>query len=178
MAPNTLTCPPIATPASPIPWVMPNPLHQPVCTAQEAAIVASCFLLGGQNCNALPQISPYCQACAVVPGNAARYGALIQFDPSRPAELNVSGCVGAVSGNASATGCGARLLAEEECEMAACNHCNTEPEYLACMRSAAATTCAPQAAAAACADGPLTVCVRGNSAVEQATHLIALFCMP
>lgn len=175
--PATLTCAPIATPVSPIPWVPPNPLHQPVCTPQEASIVATCFTLGGQYCNALPNISPQCQTCAVVPGNSPRYGALIQVDPSRPAELNVEGCVSALTGDGSATSCGARLLAESVCETNACNHCSTDAEFDQCNRAAASTTCASQAAAAACADAPLATCVQGKSRVEQATHLVALFCM-
>jgi hypothetical protein len=166
----------MAVPLSPPVWVPPNPLRRPACTAQEASIVASCFTLGGQYCNALSSVRPTCQTCAIVDASSPTYGALVQTDPYSPAELNIPGCVSALTGDVSANSCGARLMAESNCELSACSQC-ADADLDACLDAAARTTCAAQYQAASCADGPLATCIHGNSLVDQATYLVSLFCM-
>lgn len=175
--PTQPACTPIAGSGPHSQWVPPNPLKHPVCSAQEAQVVAACFTLGGQYCNQLSAVNPNCVTCAVSSAGSPTYGALVQYDQYHAAAPNIAGCISALTGNISNTSCGAAWLAEDDCEYASCAHC-AQQDYAACTAAAATTTCAQTAAAAACAQQALGICVRGSSDVDIAINMIGLFCMP
>lgn len=173
---TTSACQPLAVGGPASPWVQPNPVQRHVCSAAEAQVVATCFTLGGQYCQNLNAVNPACQSCAVTPAASPTYGALVQVDQSSPAQPNITGCVGALTGNPTASGCGAKLESEIECEANACARC-ADADRGACANQAAATVCAAQRQASSCADQALATCLQGQSAADQAINLVAIFCM-
>ncbi len=174
--PTTATCQPLAVNAPLSPWVPPNQVQRHVCSQAEAQVVAACFTLGGQYCQNLGAVNQACQACAVTPAASPTYGALVQIDQNSPAQPNITGCVGALTGNPTASGCGAKLEAEVECEANACARCSDQDRG-ACANQAATTVCGAQRAASSCADQVLGTCLQGQTAADQAFNLVAIFCM-
>lgn len=163
--------PPAAT------WIPPHALHRNVCTPQEAAAIVSCFVQN-QNCDVL--VSSACHQCAVSGDTTGYSSALIIHDqnPSRGPELNVEGCVAAMSGDPSATGCGPKLVAKYACEAAACSTCADPTSAQQCAAQSDTTTCATQNTAAQCAGPYMSQCVQGTTDLEVAFNLVKTFCGP
>jgi len=165
---------PVTAPAM---WIPPHALHSNLCTAQDAAAITSCFVQG-QGCDVV--VSATCRACAVS-GDTAQYSsALIVHDQSsaRPLALNIAGCVGAVSGDLSAGGCGAKLAAKEACTASSCAGCTDPIEFQSCAAQAEASVCAAANAGAQCAAPYMAQCVQGTTELEVAFNLVTLFCGP
>jgi hypothetical protein len=146
-----------------------------VCTPQEATALAQCFITQ-QNCQA--PINPACHACAMS-GEASPYSSALLFNAAnQPSELNVEGCVAALSGDTSATGCGPKLQARFACAGNACTACTDEAQRTTCLQQADTTTCSTVNQAAACATPYLPQCVQGNTELEVAFNLVRIFCGP
>jgi hypothetical protein len=164
-------------PVSPMtpPWKEPHPLHQNVCSPSDAAAIANCFV-AGQSCDQPVLVT--CFQCAKS-GLASPYASPLLSDAQgKPAGLNVAGCVGLLAGDGSANGCGPKLEAKVACTSEACAACADEASTKACAGAAATGVCAAQAAAAQCADPYLAECRKGESVLEIAFNLVALFCGP
>ncbi len=157
-------------------WIPPHALHRNVCTPQEAAAIVSCFVQN-QNCQVL--VSSACHQCAVSGDNTPYSSALIVHQtPGVAPELNIEGCVGAVSKDPSATGCGPKLAAKYACAASACAGCKDAAGFQTCSTQADTTSCATQSAAAQCAAPYLAQCVQGTTELEVAFNLVKTFCGP
>lgn len=166
------------TSITPTPWQPPTALHQNKCYPVDAANIATCHLQGGSACS--QPVSALCYGCAVSARTAPSAGPLITNGGGQPASINVPGCVARMTGDLTATGCGAKLLALWDCRAAACNQCGTSTSsgFATCAAQADTTVCATQAAAAACATPHLATCASGTTPVQQGYNLIGLFCGP
>jgi hypothetical protein len=157
------------------PWQPPHALHLGVCSAREAAAIASCFV-DAQNCDV--PVSAACHGCAVSGAESAEAGPLRSELQGQPGGLNVPGCVAQLDGDPSADGCGPKLQAYLVCVDEACAAC-MDPDLLSgCEREADASTCSAAADAAACARPYLAQCEVGATDLEVAFELIAIFCGP
>jgi hypothetical protein len=93
------------------------------CTdAQVDDIMAKCFGANANQaaCDAVTKADATCNNCLVSNSTASAYGAMIGFQTPALFFGNKGGCVAALSGDNSATGCGAKQLALLECEIASC----------------------------------------------------------
>jgi hypothetical protein len=155
------------------PWQPPHALHLGVCTVQDAAAIANCFV-DAQNCDV--PVSADCHACAVSGAESVEAGPLRSELQGQPGGLNVPGCVAQLDGDPSADGCGPKLQAYLVCVEEACAAC-TDPDLLpGCEREAEASTCSAETDAAACATPYLAECEVGATDLEIAFELIAIFC--
>lgn len=170
-------CSPQPTPPPAATWIPPHALHRNVCTPQEAAAIVSCFV-ENQNCQVL--VSSACHQCAVSGDTTPYSSALIVHDqkPGTAPELNIEGCVGAVAGDPSATGCGPKLAAKYQCAAASCAGCTDATGFKTCSASADTTTCATSNTAAQCAAPYMAQCVQGASELDVAFNLVKTFCGP
>jgi hypothetical protein len=73
--------------------------------------------------DAWTQAHPACAACLVTKSTAPSLGPLI--DDGYLLDANVGGCVALLSGDATATGCGARQLEADQCPNLVCAHCQS-----------------------------------------------------
>jgi hypothetical protein len=188
-----LCCPGDATTFTPS-WKQPTAFNQGKCTdAQISAFVdclsgipdaATCKTFGADPANKT------CIQCAATPSTAAAYGPLVEG--SVTIEVNVAGCVANVTGDISATGCGAKVLGLSQCEQAACEaNCPVASTddgtafqaLLACQTKSATTGCKTYADDAACADaleadgGVASICVQGAATfADNAIPMVKLFC--
>jgi hypothetical protein len=170
------SCPPRPVTPPPIKWIPPHALHGNVCTPQDAAAIASCFVQA-QSCEVL--VSATCHGCAVSGDSSASSAALIVHDQSgNTDELNIAGCVGALSGDPSASGCGAKLAARDACITSACTACTDSASLSSCATRAATTVCAAANADAQCAAPYLPQCNQGTTELEVAFNLVRVFCGP
>lgn len=157
-------------------WRPPHQRMQGACTQQEAQAIATCFF-NNQNCE--QQVTAQCHNCAVSsPTASSTYGAIIVDETGqREPEVNVEGCVAAITGDTSASGCGGRLKATYACESAACAQCTDTTQLAQCQQQAAAGPCAQYAQASSQCDSTAAQCLQGGSEVQVAYNLIQMFCM-
>jgi len=80
-----------------------------------------------------------CIACLFSPESDSSYGAIIRVGGSW--KTNTAGCIALVDGDASASGCGARVQAASACYDAACDGCEPFDSYIQCREQALATVC-------------------------------------
>ncbi len=178
-------------------WKPPTAFNQGKCTdAQIGAFVdclsgmpdaATCKTFGADPANKT------CIQCAATPSTAAAYGPLIEGTVT--IQVNVPGCIANRSGDISATGCGAKILALSQCEEAACETNCPVPSgddgtafnaLLACQNKAGDPTtgsCKTFAADATCADaltadgGVASQCNLGGADFSaNAIPMVKLFC--
>jgi hypothetical protein len=175
-------------------WKPPTRFTQGKCTdVQIAAFVdclngkpdaATCKTFTGDAAN------KSCLQCAETPSTAATYGPLVVGTVT--IQVNVSGCIALATGDVSATGCGAKVLALSQCEQTACEpNCpvsssDTGAEFmalLACQMNSDTTVCKKFADDAACAasvegdGGVATMCaLSGATFADNAIPMIKLFC--
>ena len=119
------TCPtPYATiDTSQVTWVPPITPNPTACSDVQISTYFDACLgtnSSSQACNAFVQSSTNatCLGCLVTNSNASAYGALISVGGVDYA--NISGCIAIVTGDTSATGCGAKSEAVTQCESLAC----------------------------------------------------------
>jgi hypothetical protein len=164
-------------------WKAPGALHRGACTSAQADQLVHCvyddplhttkacqdFLAAAEN--------QTCITCGVTSRSEPVWGAIIEYSAQDFPRENVEGCVAALSGDASTNGCGAKLLAVQDCENYVCRACGPEADYNACADVADGTLCASFAAAAACSVPYMEQCwPNGLGPVEAGRHLVKLFC--
>jgi hypothetical protein len=168
-------------------WVPPSALHQGACTPEQAAAFFSQCL--DTDCEAFMAEAPECVSCALsYAGRDTTYGAFYGYPELGIGFVNEGGCVAALSGDTSKTGCGAVMQALEDCTIAACGDCprvGSTEEYSACLDASLTTSCAGYDAAsnecfaAVAADNPSVLqCKRApNERLEGLiTRMVTLFC--
>lgn len=167
-------CTPTSTGTPEVVWRPPH-RQQGACTQQEAAAIATCFF-NNQNCD--QPVTANCHTCAVSSPTASQtFGAIIVDETGqREPEVNVEGCVAAMTNDTSASGCGARLKMTYACESAACSRCDAQG-LAACQRAAATGPCAQYAQQSAQCESVASQCMAGTTEAEVAMNLIQLFCM-
>ncbi len=179
--PPPLACPPQPPPSFvPYPWIPPTAIHKNACTSQQASLLVDClmttvgatpacgnFFNSGQN--------GFCIQCGVTSVNAQRFGPIL--DDGVAHYTNPAGCIAALSGDSSATGCGSTYDALLQCEGASCDRCVSDQDYKACTDAADLGTCKPYASARACSAIYASACI-GSSKVDEAIKLVKLWCMP
>jgi hypothetical protein len=91
-----------------------------------------------------------CATCVVSAETDTRYGAFIRFMSPQIVQSNPAGCIAAVSGDSSSTGCGAIIEASALCTIEACRQCPNLATFTACHADAAKDprTCKPRIDAA------------------------------
>jgi hypothetical protein len=169
-------------------WVPPTPLHQAACNAVEVGdFVARCLTEDG-DCASFMTDAPECHSCALSFIPSTEYGPVFGYDELGVFWANRGGCVAATTGDVSETSCGAKLLALDQCEMAACQACaqaGDADEYMACLDAAEQTSC--QDYATESEECLQAVLVKGGRVVDcdwpreetfesYATRLVRLFC--
>ncbi len=106
------------------------------------------------------------------------YGAIILL--SNGSRLtNISGCIALVDGDESATGCGAKDQAYQECRDTACiSGCATFEAYDQCWVAAGPTVCSPQREGAVCWRRPsYAICTSYNTSDESFIAMAKIFCV-
>lgn len=167
-------------------WRPPSALHRGVCTSAQADQLVLCVYTDPfhmtkpcQDFLNAPE-NAACARCGYSDSTEPVWGAIYsgQF-PESPIE-NVEGCVAALSGETTTSGCGAKLLALFECQTYVCRDCQrSESESYTCGEAAAKTLCAPFATAAACADPFMDQCLpmeTGGRPSEVGRKLVKMFC--
>lgn len=155
-------------------WQPPHALHRGVCTPQDASAIASCFI-DAQSCDVA--VSAACHDCALSSPQSGESAPLQTDEQGVPVGLNIAGCVAQLDGDPSEAGCGPKVEAYLDCVDQACAAC-TDPDLLpGCRDDADATTCSAAAAAADCAIPYLSQCT-GDTLLDTAFDLIAIFCGP
>jgi hypothetical protein len=175
-----LACPPAPIVGfSPQPWSPPAAIHRNACTSQQATTLAGCLMTTAGNTPSCDNFmysgqNGTCIECGVTSITAAHRGPIL--DDGQSYWTNPAGCVAALSGDSSTTGCGATLDILVQCEDAACYRCG-DADYQACIDAADRGECSAYAYGLTCSSLYQTACM-GNSVVDEALKLVKLFCMP
>ncbi len=171
----------------------PTAFHQNVCTPTQVSAFVDCLsgLPDATTCKTFvaAAANKTCIGCAATPSTAASYGPLVEGTVT--IEVNVAGCIANVTNDKTATGCGAKMSANSQCQQLACEtNCpvsatDTGAEFnalLACQDKSETTVCMTYATAAGCADGLIEAgtaaqCANGGSTFgENANAMVTLFC--
>lgn len=174
-------------------WKPPTGSHQGACTEAQTTTFVDCLdNVSDVTCKAFfgAPANTRCISCALDPTGAATYGPLVEGTAG--IDVNESGCIALTTGDASATGCGAKVLALRQCEESACESSCLVPTddagaphavFLACEKNADATVCKAFADGATCANaleadgGVASVCAgSGTTFAEHAKSIVNLFC--
>ncbi|MEO6573941.1 MAG: hypothetical protein ABIP89_08890 [Polyangiaceae bacterium] len=172
-------------------WWPPSAFHRNLCTAAQTSALSDCFvgIPDQMTCDAFnaDSANAACIACAVTQSTAPITGALVE--DAIVISINTAGCVARSTGDVSATGCGAKRQAADQCESFVCApSCPATDQqgfddYIQCLSDADTSTCMTYATAATCvdadlqADGSATQCaLTGASFNENAAQYITLFC--
>lgn len=170
-------------------WTPPLPAQAACAPAQIDQFAADCLdpnTATNAKCQAFNTQYAKCSSCLVTGENAAAYGAAIQRS-NGVISLNVGGCLALVTGDASASGCGAKYEASRQCDAYACDPSCPIPDgddaafkaYLACLQSASSGVC-KSVTQAQCPDpdgGPAAACaLSGGSFIANFKQLAPIFC--
>jgi hypothetical protein len=117
-----------------------------------------------------------CQACMFSTVDESSYGAIsLRADGSWRA--NVEGCIALVSGDLSATGCGAKDQANTQCRDDACTACPNYDSFIACRTAAGASVCSSYANNRACVNSPkFAICTAYATNKEYYVAMSRFFC--
>lgn len=163
-ATSTTVCAPQSIASYKPSWTPPAALHQGKCSGAQIAAFTDCAYghpgYDTAKCDAWNKdaANSACIACAAPGATAAQTGAMLPVAGSTNA--NYAGCVAALTGDVSATGCGAKIQAAEQCRMTSCQSaCPVTPgddaafkAFTKCLDDAWTGECATYAAATTCAD--------------------------
>jgi hypothetical protein len=144
--PDVATCQPSDVNAGDLTWTPPRPINPSGCSdAQISGYFAAC-LNGGSGCSTFEgaTANKACVACINSLITDSAYGPLIAV-PNNVVYANIGGCIALVTGDVSATGCGAKAWEASECEDKACSdNCVGAQfaDYQNCTKAAATGTCA------------------------------------
>jgi hypothetical protein len=162
-------------------WKPPK-AAQPACTEAQVAdekskcwgadVDPSCAAFDRDPANAT------CLQCLLSSSDEKTYGALI-LQPNGGARSNVPGCLVLVDGDASATGCGARYQAFDECLDEACmENCSTYDDFSSCQKIAANNVCRPLLIDASCRLKPeYAICTKYTTFDEYFFAMARMFCI-
>jgi hypothetical protein len=187
-------------------WIAPWPFHSGACKAGEAdLVITACYspTANSATCQNTSGAHGACSLCVKSNVVGVPRAAIVAYSALGRDVGNAGGCVARLTGDVSATGCGAKVDAAWMCtHLAACDGClpATTPAARAaleaCASAAAKTVCATHTAAAetclaAAADGgvvdaggdggaTLASCSQGPSELEfdYFERLGQLFCEP
>ena len=178
------TCSPSDVNAADLTWTPPRPINATACSdAQITGYYAAC-LNGGSGCATFEgaTANKACVACINSNITDSAYGPLIAV-PNNVVYANIGGCIALVSGDVTATGCGAKAWMASECEDKACSdNCAgaTFNEYQTCTNAAAQGTCANEEKAVcdlSDAGNVTDTCNLNASTFEELyTSITAVFC--
>jgi hypothetical protein len=139
------TCWPHDTTSFAATWVQPLGPHLGACTATQISdYFTACQAMGSttQTCQAWTQIpaNATCFGCLETPSTSSAYGAIIVYPNVNLDEVNIAGCIALAE--PCNQPCAAAMLAQLQCENAACTSpfCGDFASYQSC--STAADTCA------------------------------------
>ncbi|MEO6421074.1 MAG: hypothetical protein ABIP39_16800 [Polyangiaceae bacterium] len=171
----------------------PTAFHQGACTPTQVSAFIDCLsgLPDANTCKTFVSnaANKTCIACAATPSTAASYGPLVEGTVT--INVNVAGCIARTTNDLTATGCGAKIEANTECQQLACEtNCpvsatDTGAEFnalLKCQDDSETSVCASYATAAGCADGLIEAgtaaqCANGGSTFsDNANAMVTLFC--
>lgn len=168
-----------------IKWVPPNAPNPTACTADQATtFFTDCWSSSGSSalCNGFTGASANtaCVACMQTASTAAAYGAIVVY--TGIGYDNQAGCVAIEMGDLSATGCGAKLQAQTQCENLAClTNCPVTDQaslmlFQQCSQAADMGVCS-QYVAAECnlADSGADGAAQAEAVCETATDFQSLF---
>jgi len=177
-------------------WKPPAAIHANKCTNAQAEQAALCVYDQNQDaatCKAFNEATENadCLKCVFTASTGATLGPVIVL-PGSLVQLNFNGCVAALTGDVTATGCGAKSQASNQCADAACDqNCpvdskgNGLDELNACLKEAGTTACKQFTdAEGTCIDdavkagAPAEACNAGSSTEEVAVNLAQIFCGP
>ena len=104
-------------------WKPPAAFSHGPCTDAQISALVGCLsdLPDRGTCETFFSSDPVqtnCLACAITDKSASAYGPLVK--DGNVVSMNLAGCVARVEGNITATGCGAKMQAAEQCVQAAC----------------------------------------------------------
>lgn len=191
----TPTCSPGAITGFSPTWKAPKAIHSSACTAANAQLAVDCAFdpnADPTTCNtfAASTANDACRQCVYSAPTDATYGPIV-IDSNNIGSLNYAGCIAALSGNTTSSGCGAKVQAANQCEMAACTSCpdpsatqQALDDYNTCKSDARAGVCTTYDTAQTCADtltatgGSAAACVNGTTFVLLARNLAKIFCSP
>ncbi len=135
---------------SQVKWVPPATPNATACSdVQIQSYYDSCFGANAttQTCQAFQTASANCYKCLLTPQTAPAYGALIAIGGVDYA--NTAGCVALLTGDTSASGCGAKSQFVTQCEDLACSaNCPVTDNasfalYQQCTQAADGSVCKP-----------------------------------
>lgn len=116
-------CPPSA-PAKPVLTAAPAPFQPGSCSAAQVdGYLKECLDSDGNACNAYKTANAACAACVESNSADASWGPIVFHENRRYYDYNYGGCIANVTGDFSATGCGAAETRYLECRHAACVAC-------------------------------------------------------
>lgn len=167
-------------------WKPPATPHAGVCTDSGiATFINVCQSSGSQSaCDAFVKGHAACTSCVVSRSDADTWGALVVFSASANQAQTVTndvGCVAAIEGDATESGCGAKLFARDVC----LSRCSAATDASTCIDFASAHDCkAEVVAAAACvqklgiaeAGSPYEVCRVDQGDNNSIISLARFFC--
>lgn len=177
------TCSPQPVEPSSLGWKPPNAVRPGACEeAQIGGWYDACWgdSWSQATCDTFEKdaVNRACLDCLFYAPNAATRGAA---EVGAYLRLNVAGCIAIVSGDASATGCGAKLQAETDCPRQACepvcplDTARDYDRYEACEDAAYDGLCASYVdAEGGCADLPAYRTCRGASYLDFRSAFIGI----
>lgn len=127
-------------------------------------------------CDAWIAANGTCYACMVTDINAATSGPFVTV--AGWLQANIGGCIALVSGDSSATSCGAKQQIADDCNLVACAACDINT-FGDCSSVAATSVCSPYAGALCKtpdAGAVYDACLSETTITEYVATMGALFC--
>jgi hypothetical protein len=144
-------------------WVPPATPTPGACSADQLAtelqLCVAPATLDQAACDAfkLDRKNTACLSCIFTPTSDSSYGP-VSVDANDFWQTNISGCIAVIDGDATATGCGAKVQAYEDCLRAACEaNCwvgQTDAAWTGCEDQASAGECHSYQTDMVCAKAP------------------------
>ena len=99
----------------------PTGAHQSKCTGSQVSSGVAAVLGGGATYATWASANAGCAACIITDSNAAMLGPLVFISTLGITDGNRDGCVALLTGDSSATSCGAKVQAQFDCSIASCH---------------------------------------------------------
>jgi hypothetical protein len=189
---DTTSCVALTSVSGFTPKWTPPAAHQDVCSQQNIDDFRK-FCLGTGDANACNSFlatatGKACAQCILTSPTAAALGPLVDHSKDQGfVSLNTAGCIALATGDTTANGCGAKVLALSQCDDAACVNCKvTDDASLAllnqCTQDAEGAACASYAGPAGCADqlaeaGTASQCFGGTDFDSGYNSIVPIFCL-
>ncbi len=139
------SCGPTSVDPSTVTWTAPRAINPYGCSAQQIQDFDTICIQGTNQaaCTAWTTANASCNTCLQSNEGDPTFGPLINTTVSGYTYVNTGGCIALLTGDASATGCGAKEWESSECEDDACSACSSTstPDYNTCATQADTATC-------------------------------------